>query len=53
MLTQCLVTSGMLCDLLVLIAVQTLDSVFFKVGNLGLLSLYVSKKFYILFWALQ
>lgn len=53
-LIQGLVISGMLCGLLLLIAVQTLDSVFFKAGNfLRLLSPYVSKKFVILSWALQ
>lgn len=53
-LIQCLVISGMLCDLLVLIAVQTLDSVCFKAGNfLRLVCPYVSKKFDIVLWALQ
>lgn len=45
-LIQCLVISGMVCDLIVLIAVQTLDSFFFEAGNFlrRLLSPCISKK---------
>lgn len=50
-LIQCLVISGMVHDLVVLIAIQTLDSFFFEAGNFlrRLVAPYVSKKFDIFF----